>query len=497
MKEQDDFLLEEGSIFPGKTYVESVLKPVFEDQRDYLFEAMFDIHRAHVIMLSEQGILKEEETAIMLKGIQKTAEIEPSSISYSPEFEDLFFMMEAKIADEIGEELAGKIHMGRSRNDMGVAMYRLVLREKLLSLIHAANSLSDAILFHAEQHTETYMTGYTHTQPAQPTTLSHYFLAIYDVLQRDITRLWSAFEQVNQSPLGAAALTTTGFPISRARTCELLGFRQTIENSYDAIAGADYLLESASSIMVLMVDTGRWTNDFLQYVTREYGAFRVADPYVQVSSIMPQKRNPVSIEHARSLASSAYSDALAAMNMIHNTPFGDIVDTEDDLQPQLYRAADKAIRVLNLMRAVITTLKVDGKKLMEGASKSCITITELADTLARDHDVSFRKAHSIASSIAKRSVMEGKELYDWTVSEINNIIQEFGVQVSLGKEQWERVISPEYFVKIRSIQGGPAPVEVKRMIEERKCALEGCIEKWRAAADGLANKQRDLRNKTL
>ncbi|RDI40040.1 argininosuccinate lyase [Falsibacillus pallidus] len=497
MKGQDDFLLEEGSVFPGKTYVESVLKPVFEDQRDYLFEAMFDIHCAHVIMLSEQGILKKEEAAIMLRGIQKTAEIDPASLFYNPKFEDLFFMMEAKIAEEIGGELAGKIHMGRSRNDMGVAMYRLVLREKLLSTIDAANALSDALLNQAEHHTETYMTGYTHTQPAQPTTLSHYFLAIYDVLQRDIARLWSAFEQVNQSPLGAAALTTTGFPISRARTCELLGFRQVIENAYDAIAGADYLLESASSIMVLMVDTGRWINDFLQYVTREYGAFKVAEPYVQVSSIMPQKRNPVSIEHARSLASSAYSDAFAAMNMIHNTPFGDIVDTEDDLQPHLYRAADKAVRVLTLMRAVIATLKVDGKKLMEGASKSCITITELADTLARDHDISFRKAHSIASAIAIRSAAEGKELYEWKVSEINMIIQEFRVGISLEKEQWERIISPKYFVKIRSIQGGPAPVEVKRMIEERMCALERCCEKWRSTKEWLVNNQKELRTKSL
>jgi argininosuccinate lyase len=171
----------------------------------------------------------------MLSGINKVAQTDISQISYQPQFEDLFFMMEAKIGEEIGTELAGKIHIGRSRNDMGVAMYRLVLRGHLLQLIKNSYQLSEALLEQAERHTETYITAYTHTQPAQPITFGHYLLAIYDVIQRDIKRLWSAFQTVNQSPLGAAALAATGFPISRERTCELLGFDRVIENTYDSI----------------------------------------------------------------------------------------------------------------------------------------------------------------------------------------------------------------------------------------------------------------------
>ncbi|MCL6572013.1 MAG: argininosuccinate lyase, partial [Bacillus sp. (in: Bacteria)] len=318
MNKLEEFIKNDGMIFPGKTYVDELLMPVFNDQRDYLFHVMFDIHRAHVIMLEEQQIIQTEEAKVMLEGINKVAETDVSCLSYQSQFEDLFFMMEAKIGEEIGAELAGKIHIGRSRNDMGVAMYRLVLKEHLLNFLKSSYHLSEVLLEQSERHTETYMTAYTHTQPAQPTTLGHYFLAIYDVLHRDIKRLWSAYETVNQSPLGAAALTTTGFPISRTRTCELLGFDKLIENSYDSIGGADYLLETSSALMTCMVNTGRWIGDFLQHVTREFGTFYVADPYVQVSSIMPQKRNPVSIEHSRSIASSAYGDALAAMNMIHN-----------------------------------------------------------------------------------------------------------------------------------------------------------------------------------
>ncbi|WP_210366167.1 argininosuccinate lyase [Bacillus sp. REN3] len=493
MNKLEDFIKQEGAAFPGKTYVEELLKPVFNDQRDYLFHVMFDIHRAHVIMLAEQGIIEKEEAKVMLGGINKVAKTDIGQLSYQPQFEDLFFMMEAKIGEEIGEELAGKIHIGRSRNDMGVAMYRLVLREHLVNLLGNAYQLCEALLEQADRHTETVMTGYTHTQPAQPTTLGHYFLAIHDVLNRDMKRLWSAYGTVNQSPLGAAALTTTGFPISRSRTCELLGFDKIVENSYDSIGGADYLLETASALMTSMIDTGRWIQDFLQHVTREFGTFYVADPYVQCSSIMPQKRNPVSIEHSRSIASSAYGDALAAMNMVHNTPFGDIVDTEDDLQPHLYRAFNNANRVWKLMYAVIATLKVNGEHTKEMAKKSSITITELADTLAREYGVPFRKAHSIASHISKMTIKAGKELYEWKVEDINDVISQF-VDVSLSEAEWQKIISPEYFIEIRSIQGGPNPQEVRRMIGERKQRLTNELGNYSEVVRKLDSKREELLN---
>lgn len=491
MNKIEEFIKNEGAAFPGKTYVEELLKPVFNDQRDYLFHVMFDIHRAHVIMLAEQGIIEKDEAKVMLEGINTVAGMDVGKLSYEPQFEDLFFMMEAKIGEEIGAELAGKIHIGRSRNDMGVAMYRLVLREHLVNLLGSAYQLSEGLLEQAERHTDTIITGYTHTQPAQPTTLGHYFLAIYDVLDRDIQRLWAAYRTVNQSSLGAAALTTTGFPISRERTRELLGFDRIVENSYDSIGGGDYLLETASALMTSMVNTGRWIQDFLQHVTREFGSFYVADPYVQCSSIMPQKRNPVSIEHSRSIASSAYGDALAAFNMVHNTPFGDIVDTEDDLQPHLYRAFNNANRVWKLMYAVIATLKVNSEHTKEMAKKSSITITELADTLAREYDVPFRKAHSIASYISKETVKEGKELYEWDVEAINTVIAQF-VNVSLTEEEWQKIISPEYFIEIRDLQGGPSPKEVKRMIGKRINKLENAIEEYTKTVQTLNDKREEL-----
>ncbi|MDM5315022.1 argininosuccinate lyase [Fictibacillus sp. b24] len=471
MQSKDDFIKAEGTVFPGKTYVEHLLRPVFNDQRDYLFKYMFNIHRAHVVMLAEQEILDKGEAAKILQGVESVAKTDPQSLQYDPQFEDLFFMIEHKISNIIGPDLAGKMHMARSRNDMGIAMYRLALREHILTLTESSLSLATALLEKIDEHAETVITAYTHTQPAQPTTLGHYLTAILDILLRDIKRLHSAYETVNSSPMGAAALSTTSFPINRNRVSELLGFHQLIENSYDAVAGADYLIESATAVLTLMTNSGRWIQDLLQLVTREHNIIKVAEPYVQISSIMPQKRNPVSIEHSRALASSAAGEALAAIHMIHNTPFGDIVDTEDDLQPHLYRSYEKANRVLHLMHAVIRTMEINKETALKRAKTSCITITELADFLAKEKHVPFRTAHQIASAIAKKCSQQSIELYELRLQTVNELIRNHQ-NVHLTQKEWEEIICPIEFVRRRSIQGGPNPDEVRRMAKERDGYLQ-------------------------
>lgn len=480
MSSKDDFVKQEGTEFPGKTYVEHLLRPVFNDQRDYLFKHMFNIHRAHVVMLSEQRILDKSEAAKILRGVEIIAKIDPQTLTYNPQFEDLFFMVEHKISEEIGPDLAGSMHMARSRNDMGIAMYRLVLREHILTLTESALFLATALLEKIDKHAETVMTAYTHTQPAQPTTLGHYLTAVLDILLRDIERLQSAYETVNCSPMGAAALSTTSFPIDRKRVCELLGFSRLIENSYDAVAGADYLIETATAVLTLMTNSGRWITDFLQLVTREHDILKVADPYVQISSIMPQKQNPVSIEHSRALASSSAGEALATIHMIHNTPFGDIVDTEDDLQPHLYRSYEKANRVMHLMHAVIRTMEVNKDRALARAKTSCITITELADFLAKEKSIPFRTAHKIASNIAKKCSSEKLELNELPLQTVQQILTAHHQHLTLTQKEWEDIICPIQFLKRRSIQGGPNPDEVRRMAGKRHTVINDlvkCLEK--------------------
>ncbi|RHW29809.1 argininosuccinate lyase [Oceanobacillus profundus] len=462
MKEQ--FEAAEGVEFPGKTYMDELLKPVFDDQKKYLFEAMFKIHKAHTIMLMEQGILTGDECTEILEAVKQVECIDRTELMYSSQHEDLFFLVESRLGDLIGTDLAGKMHIAKSRNDMGEAMYRIVIRDYIEQVIIEAEQLNKAILYQAEKHAESIMPAHTHTQPAQPTTFGHYLVAIYDNLDRDIQRLKQAYATVNKSPMGAAAITTTGFPINRERMVELLEFDGLIENSYDAIGTGDYLIEAAQALVSLMTNMGRWLQELLRMASKEVGLIKVSNAYVQISSIMPQKRNPVSIEHSRAIASSAAAEGLAVVHMIHNTPFGDINDTEDDLQPHLYAGYQKATRVLRLMRAVMLTLEFNKGRAYQQARENLITITELADVLARDYRISFRAAHKKASAIAKNVEEAGKELYEISLSKVNEWLSD----VQLKNEDWQAIIDPKQFVARRSITGGTNPDVVRGMIEKRK-----------------------------
>lgn len=454
----------DGAQFPGKTYVEELLKPVFNDQKEYLLEPMLEIHKAHTIMLAEQGIISPEEKNQILNGIDQVRRINGDDIEYSSEYEDLFFVIESKISEIIGEELAGKMHIAKSRNDLGETMYRMVLRGFLEKTISEAETLRKTILYQAEQHIHTIMPAHTHTQPAQPTTFGHYLVAIHDNLSRDIQRIKNALKTINQSPMGAAALTTTGFPINRERVADLLDFEGVLENSYDAIGTADYLIDAAQVLVSLMTNIGRWVQELLRMASKEVGLLEVSDAYVQTSSIMPQKRNPVSLEHSRAIASSAAAEGLGVIHMIHNTPYGDINDTEDDLQPHLYNGYKKAIRVLRLLNAVILTMNIDKQKAFEQARKNMITITELADVLARNYNMPFRKAHAKASQIARNAYQLNLELFEIPLNQVNEWIGE----VKINEKEWSDITNPVSFVERRKVTGGPAPEVVQSMIEKRK-----------------------------
>ncbi|MDM5155700.1 argininosuccinate lyase [Bacillus sp. DX1.1] len=464
---KEEFLQSEGVEFPGKTYANCILQHVFQFQRDYLLQDMFMVHRTHIIMLVEEKLMKQQDAKVILTALEKVAQIPENQLLYEPEHEDLFFLIEHLMQKEANEDFVSNMHIGRSRNDMGVAMYRMSLRRFLLRFMEHFMLLQESMLDTAAEHMETIMPAYTHTQPAQPTTFGHYILAVYDTMQRDLERVWKAYHIVNRSPLGAAALSTTSFPINRQRVANLLGFSNVIENSYDAIASADYLLETSAALMITMTNSSRWLHDFLLLATKEYSGITVANPYVQISSIMPQKRNPVSIEHARALTSRSFGEAFAVFQMIHNTPFGDIVDTEDDLQPLLYEGFEKAIRVFCIMNAVVRTMKVETETLRSRSSKHAITITDFADTLTKQYDIPFRLAHHAAGDIAKMSAQQEKELHELDLKDVNMYLQA-KFHMVLTEKEWSNIISPEAFVEKRTVYGGPSKKEMKRMIQKRK-----------------------------
>ncbi len=458
----------EGRSFPGATYREVVLEPAYERARRELLPAMLAADKAHLIMLAEQGLITRQDANAVMRAIVDLDAAEIQGSSYSGEFEDLFFHVENLITESAGEA-AGNLHLARSRNDLGVAMYRMVLRDKLLRAESSLLELQSTLLAVAYEHVATVMPAHTHTQQAQPTTLAHYLLAVHDSLSRDLRRLGASFENCNRSPLGAAALTTSGFAVDRERVAELLGFDGLVENSYDAIGGADYLGEAAAALGLSFLGLGRFVNDLLLWSTQEFGAVRVADPYVQVSSIMPRKRNPVSLEHIRSLLSAGVGETNTALTMLHNTPFGDIVDTEDDLQPYLWRALGTAAGSYRLLAAVTGTMEVNEDLLLERARSGYSTVTELADTLVREGGVSFKDAHAIVSSVVGLAESEGVGAGGISPGFVDRAAEGvIGRPLGLGEDLISRALDPVRFVEIRTLPGGPAPREVTRMLEVRR-----------------------------
>ncbi|PYQ71083.1 MAG: hypothetical protein DMG04_22380 [Acidobacteria bacterium] len=279
-------------------YVTYVLNENFEDAKELFLSPLMAIHHAHLVMLAEQGIVSREDAHRIREALDSISLDEVQEARYDGSYEDLFFYIERLVIARCGEDVAGRLHTARSRNDIDMTMYRMRQREFVLGLLSATFALRRSLVDVIDRNRETVLAVHTHTQRAQPTTVAHYLLAVVEQLERDATRLKGAYDRTNRNPLGACAITGTGFPIDRQLTSDLLGFCGPTGNTYGSIATVDYLLESVTASSVLLVGLGRFLQDLLLWGTAEFNYVSFGDGYVQCSSIMPQKRNPVAIESA-------------------------------------------------------------------------------------------------------------------------------------------------------------------------------------------------------
>jgi argininosuccinate lyase len=471
-------------------YVTCVLNENFEDAKELLLSPLMAIHYAHLVMLTAQGIVSAKDARTLRDALDGVSQDEIRRVKYDGSYEDLFYYIERLIVAACGDDVAGRLHTARSRNDIDMTMYRMRQRELILGLLAATFALRRSLLDLADRHRTTVFAVHTHTQPAQPTTVAHYLLAVVEQLERDGSRLQAAYARTNVNPLGACAITGTGFPIDRRLTSELLGFCGPTGNTYGSIATVDYLLESTSAAAVLLAGHGRFVQDLLLWGTAEFNYVRFGDGFVQGSSIMPQKRNPVAIEHARAIGSKALGQAQAIVLTVHNTPFGDIVDTEDDLQPLVFAMFRDATRAVTLVAAALATAEFDAPALEARAGDGWTTLTELADTLVRDHGLPFKTAHAIAGRLVggrrRDPTRSLAELLKDATTEL------LGAPLAYSEEQVAHILSPRYFVEIRRTLGGPAPEETARAAGVSRQQLEADEAWWSRASAALAKAERTL-----
>jgi argininosuccinate lyase len=471
-------------------YVTYVLNENFEDAKALFLSPLMAINYAHLVMLAERQIISREDARAIRDALDGISLDDIRDAKYDGSCEDLFFYVERLVVAACGEDVAGRLHTARSRNDIDMTMYRMRQREFILGLLSATFALRGSLLDVAARHRHTILAVHTHTQRAQPTTVAHYLLAVIEQLERDAIRLKGAYERTNQNPLGACAITGTGFPIDRQLTSELLGFSGPTRNTYGSIATVDYLLESTSAATVLLTGHGRFVQDLLLWCTAEFSYVNFGEGYVQCSSIMPQKRNPVAIEHARAIGSKALGQAQAIVIAVHNTPFGDIVDTEDDLQPLVFSMFRDATRAVKLVAAAMTTAYFDAARLEARAAEGWTTLTELADTLVRDHGLAFRTAHGIASRLMHERDKDPSMSLSWILAKVSSDL--LGAPLALDDATLGEILSARHFVEVRRTFGGPAPEETARAIDASRDQLNADETWWTRTTAALSDAERRL-----
>ncbi|MFP4529720.1 MAG: argininosuccinate lyase [Halodesulfurarchaeum sp.] len=437
-----------------------------------IFEADLAVDRAHVVMLAEQGIIEEDTAGAILDAL---AEVEAAGHGALPDGEDVHEAIETAVIDAIGPE-GGRMHTGRSRNDEVAACIRYQLRADLLEAIEAVLALRETLLEVAAEHTETVMPGYTHLQPAQPTTVAHYLLSYAGAAARDTERLFGAFERTNRSPLGAAALAGTPFDVDRERTAELLGFDGLVENSMDAVAGRDVLLESMSAIAGVSVTLSGLAEDLILFGNRDF--VDLADAYSSTSSIMPQKKNPDSLELVRATA----GDAAGAVQGLLTTIAGLPRAYNRDLQratPHVWGPIDDVTEGVRVTAGAVGTLDWNEEVLETAAGEGFSTATGIADELARS-GLPFRTAHEIVATTAEALADAGEldsgapdpgvtldALAEATVAVTGDELDAFVDRATI-----ETLLEPRESVAARDSRGGPAPARVEAAVESATRALE-------------------------
>jgi argininosuccinate lyase len=338
---------------PARAQIEHYRRPNFSDRLEYLWQPLLALNRSQAITLSEVDVLDPSEASSILDELDVLEErIDPGEFDDYNEFEGPYFLIEDHLLDTLGEEIGGKLHTGRSRNDLYSAAFRIAVRERILNIMEAVLELRDAVLRRASESTDVVFPAFTHSQPAQPITFAHYLLAFDNLLGRDFERLKHTFELTNESPLGAAAIGGTGFPLDRDRLAKLSGFSDVIYNTFDAIASVDYLPQATTSVAILMTNISRVSQDLLVWSMLEVGFIELSEQMSNVSSIMPQKKNPGVIEKTRARAGEAIGEANSTLASLKAVPFGDVGETSYGAMPFL-RNVDGSIRAIRTIPASI------------------------------------------------------------------------------------------------------------------------------------------------
>lgn len=379
--------------------------------------------KAHADMLAKQGIISDEDNSLIQKGLDSILEdIEQGNILITEEYEDIHSFVEANLIKRIGD--AGKkLHTGRSRNDQVALDMRMYTREEITETRDLVYTLLNTLMGLIEEHTDTYMPGFTHLQKAQPVTLAHHIGAYFEMFKRDLTRLDDLYERMNYCPLGAGALAGTTYPLDREYTAKELGFAGPTLNSMDSVSDRDYLIEYLSDASMIMMHLSRFCEEIIIWNSNEYRYIEIDDAYSTGSSIMPQKKNPDIAELIRGKTGRVYGALTSLLTTMKGIPLAYNKDMQEDKE-LTFDAIDTVKGCLALFTGMIKTVRFNKDIMAKSAMNGFTNATDAADYLVLK-GVPFRDAHGIIGRLVLYCIDKDKAIDELSITELKGICPEF------------------------------------------------------------------------
>jgi argininosuccinate lyase len=416
--------------------------------------------RAHAAMLRKAGVISSEDEAAIQGGLATiAAEIEAGSFPFRDEFEDIHMNVEARLRELIGPA-AGRLHTARSRNDQVALDFRMWVRETCDRTVGQIEALQRALLAKAEAHADAVMPGFTHLQPAQPVTFGHHLMAYVEMFGRDAGRFADARARMNESPLGAAALAGSPFPIDRQMTAQALGFERPTANSLDSVADRDFALESLAAASICAMHLSRLAEEIVIWMTPQFGFVKLSDAFTTGSSIMPQKKNPDAAELVRAKAGRLLAAFTQLSVVMKGLPLTYSKDMQEDKVPT-FEAFDALELSLLAMAGMVADLQPHTDNMAKAAGAGFSTATDLADWLVRELNLPFRDAHHVTGAAVKRAETLGCDLSGLPLSELQALDERITAAIY-------DVLTPQASVASRRSYGGTAPDQVRAQVQRWK-----------------------------
>ena len=419
---------------------------------------------AHVEMLFKQKIISFKIKNKIIWGLNKIRnEIIKKKFIFNPEYEDIHMNIEKRLFEIIGED-AGYVHTGRSRNDQIITDFKLWLRSSTTEVINLLNSSIKIIIKNAEKNIETIMPGFTHLKNAQPISFSHYLLAYVEMFKRDKNRFKNNIENLLENPLGSAALSGTSFNIDRNYTTKKLKFKQPTSNSIDTVSDRDFVIDFLYAISVCSIHISRLAEEFIIWNSDAFGLIKLNDKIVTGSSIMPQKKNPDSLEFLRGKTGNAFGNLFSMLTILKGLPLSYFKDLQDDKE-LAFKSFDQIKYSIIILNEILNNFTANKKRMLELSKVGYTTATDLADYIVREFNFPFRKAYQITSKIVNYAESKNKTLDQLNIKELRNIEPKLNEDVL-------KVFNLRNSIKSKKSYGGTSFESIKKMINKYKKELK-------------------------